>query len=309
MTDQALPEFEFEFDRAIAVRSVAVPAAGVGDGPSTTTWAFEVDPGFTVGPKPNGGYLLAVAARAAGEALAAEGSPHRDPLAATVHYLRAPDPGPATAVTEVLRLGRGASQVRTTIHQGDRPCVDAVLTVGALAEPEAAEPERWSRVPPVALPPIEECYRLPASREGSPFVVPIMDRVDLLADPACLGFAVGQPSGRGELRGWLRFADGRPVDPLALLFFLDVFPPASFDIARSGWVPTLSLTTYLRARPAPGPLRAVQRVQVLADDRIDEVCELWDATGRLVGQATQLAAIRIDEGVEIVPPPPSAQPS
>lgn len=303
MTDQPLPEFEF--DRAIAVRR----AAEAGGGPGSTTWAFDVDPGFTVGPKPNGGYLLAVAARAAGEALALDGSAHRDPLAATAHYLRAPDPGPATVVTEVLRTGRSASQVRATMHQDGQPCVDVVLTVGTLAEPEATEPERWSRVPPVALPPLDECFRLPASREGSPFVVPIMDRVDLLADPACLGFALGQPSGAGELRGWLQFADGRPIDPLALLVFLDVFPPASFDIARSGWVPTLSLTAYLRARPAPGPLRAVQRVQVLADDRLDEVCELWDATGRLVGQATQLAAIRIDEGVEIVPPPPIAQPS
>jgi acyl-coenzyme A thioesterase PaaI-like protein len=301
MTDQLLPEFEF--DRAIAVR----PVTEGGDGPGPATWAFEVDPGFTVGPKPNGGYLLAVAARAAGEALAAGGSGHRDPLAATAHYLRAPDPGPATVVTEVLRTGRSASQVRATIRQDDRPCVDVVLTVGTLAEAEEAEPELWSRVAPVALPPIDECFRLPASREGSPFVVPIMDRVDLLADPGCLGFALGQPSGQGELRGWLRFADGRPIDPLALLFLLDVFPPASFDIARSGWVPTLSLTAYLRARPAPGPLRAVQRVQVLADDRLDEVCELWDATGRLVGHATQLAAIRIDEGVEIVPPPPSGQ--
>jgi hypothetical protein len=287
---------DFEFDLATQVTPVGATR-------DERTWSFDVDAGSTVGPKPNGGYLLAVAARAAAEALAADGSSHRDPLAATAHYLWAPDPGAATITTRVLRAGRGASQARATINQGERACVDVAFTVGTLAEPDQAPDESWSVVPPPDLPPLDACLRLPARREGAPFEVAIMDRAALHADPACLGFARGQPSGRGELQGWLELADGRPIDPLAMLFLLDVFPPASFDIARSGWVPTLSLTAYLRARPAPGPLRARQRAQVVADGRLDEVCELWDRTGRLVGQATQLAAIRFEHGTPIAPPP------
>lgn len=126
----------------------------------------------------------------------------------------------------------------------------------------------------------------------------IMDRADVRLDPAVMGFATGSPSGRAELRGWISLADGRPADPLAMLFFLDSLPPATFELARTGWVPTLSLTAYVRAWPAPGPLRVRQYAQSVDQDRIDEVCELWDATGRLVGQATQLAAIRIPDGVE-----------
>lgn len=287
MTD-ASPTVEplptFEFDAATAVE----PTGPAG------TFAFTVDAGFTVGPKPNGGYLLATAARAVGVALADAGSAHRDPLAATAHYLWAPDPGPATITVEVLRTGRSASQARAVVEQDGRRCVDLTLTVGTLGDAPAA----WAAVPPVEVEPREACFRLPASREGAPFVVSIMDRSDLRLDPRCLGFAMGQPSGRGELAGWISFADGRPIDPLGMLFFLDALPPATFDIGPSGWVPTLSLTTYLRARPAPGPLRVRQRAQVAGGGRVDEVCELWDASGRLVGQATQLAAIRIPEGVE-----------
>lgn len=289
MTDAAPPSSEFDLATAVRPR------------PDGTTWDLDVDAGFTVGPKPNGGYLLACAARAAGEALGAAGSTHRDALAASAHYLWAPDPGPAHIDVEVLRTGRSASQVRATIHQGDRRCVDVTLTVGTL--PDAPGPATWSALEPVSLPPIEDCTRIPASREGAPFVVAIMDRTDLRMDPACLGFAVGAPTGTGELRAWIAFADDRPVDPLGLLYFLDAFPPATFDIAPSGWVPTLSLTTYLRARPAPGPLRAVQRAQVVADGRVDEVCEIWDATGQLVGQATQLAAVRFNDEAEVVPYP------
>ena len=75
------------------------------------------------------------------------------------------------------------------------------------------------------------------------------------------------------------------------------------EVVRTGWVPTLSLTTYVRARPAPGPLRARMWAQHIAGDRVDEVCELWDADGVLVAQATQLAGIRFDDPSAVVPYP------
>ncbi len=279
----------FEFDVATAVRPRA-------DG---TTFDMDVDAGWTVGPKPNGGYLLAAAARAAGEALGVADSPHRDPLASTAHYLWAPDPGPAEIHTQLLRTGRSASQIRTTIVQDGRACVEASFTMGTLATGPSAP--WWSNRVPFDLPPIDECVKLPAARDGAPFVVSIMDRSDLRLDPEVIGFASGRPSGRAELRGWISFADGRPVDALGLLFFTDAFPPATFELANAGWVPTLSLTVYVRAVPVPGPLRVSQVAQVVDGGRFDEVCEVWDASDRLVAQATQLAAIRIPEGLQ----PPS----
>jgi acyl-coenzyme A thioesterase PaaI-like protein len=284
MTSDAPPTSEF--DQATAVRPAGAP----------DTYAFDVDAGFTVGPKPNGGYLLATVARAAGLALGDAGSDHRDALAATAHYLWAPDPGPATIEVEVLRTGRGASQARATIRQDDRRCVDVTLTMGTLTP---GEPTTWSSLRPFDVAPLDACLRVPADPPGGQFKVSIMDRSDLRLDPATVQWAIGSPQGRGELKGWIDFADGRPIDPLALLFFLDALPPATFDIGRSGWVPTLSLTTYLRAAPAPGPLRVRQAAQVVADGRVDEVCELWDAEDRLVGQATQLAAIRFDDPVSL----------
>ncbi len=284
----------FEFDQATAVRLTETTASGA-------IYAIDVDAGFTVGPKPNGGYLLAAAARASAEALAAQGSDHRDALAATAHYLWAPDPGPASVTVEILRVGRGASQARATLEQDGRRCVDVTFTMGTL--PPADTTAVWTGPAPLALPPIEDCIRIPASREGSPFVVSIMDRSALHMDPAAMQWAFGSPTGRGELRGWLAFADDRPVDSLGLLFFLDAFPPATFDIAPSGWVPTLSLTTYVRAQPAPGPLRVSQRVQSVDGGRVDEVCEIWDSTNRLVAHATQLAAIRFNDDTTVVAHP------
>lgn len=282
----AEPVPDFEFDRATEVVARA-------DG---TGFDMEVDPGWTVGPKPNGGYLLAAAARAAGRSLANAGAEHHDPLSSTAHYLAAPDSGPAEILTDVMRVGRSASQVRATIIQNGIPCVHATFTMGTL-DPDVPAPW-WSNQSPFDLPPIDECIKVPSSTGRGGPIVSIMDRSDLRLDPDVIGFAMDEPSGRAELRGWISLADGRPIDPLALLFICDAFPPATFELARTGWVPTISLTAYVRAVPSPGPLRVRQAVQVVDDGRFDEICEVWDSSDRLVAQATQLAAIRIPEGLQ-----------
>ncbi len=275
---------DFAFDRAIATDLDA-------DGLTSTG---QIDPGWTVGDKPNGGYLLAMAAQAGGAALAAAGSAHRDPLAATAHFLRAPDTGPVRLRSEVLRVGRSASQVRTVLEQNGTAYVEVTTTMGTLAA--ADQPATWTGREPFEVAPYDECIRLAGSREGSPFVVSIMDRAELRLDPAVMGFAKGRPSGEANLRGWISFADGRPADPTGLLFFADSLPPATFELVASGWVPTLSLTVYVRARPAAGPLRIAQWADAIDDGRVDETCEIWDGSGRLVAQATQLAGIRLPDG-------------
>ena len=92
--------------------------------------------------------------------------------------------------------------------------------------------------------------------------------------------------------GW-RSRASEPFDPVSLLFAVDAYPPATFEIEFSGWVPTLELTVYVRALPAPGPVRVLQRAQLIDGRRVDESCWIWDRTGRLVAQGTQLAVIRL----------------
>ena len=59
--------------------------------------------------------------------------------------------------------------------------------------------------------------------------------------------ATSDAAALAELRGWTRFADGREPDPLSLLFFVDAIPPATLMIGSTGWVPTLQMSTYVRA--------------------------------------------------------------
>jgi acyl-coenzyme A thioesterase PaaI-like protein len=72
---------------------------------------------------------------------------------------------------------------------------------------------------------------------------------------------------------------------------VDAFPPPSFDTPVTNMVTTVELTTYIRAIPAPGPVRVVSRARLIDPQCVDETCDIWDVTGRLVAQATQLAAV------------------
>jgi len=259
------------------VSAVSVREAG--------TFDAVVNPEWTIGGKPNGGYLLAMLGRAAASA-----SAHEHVIAASAHYLHAPIPGPVVIDVEPLREGRSASQIRAHLSQDGRACVEALLTTSELNTDTI--PYWDGGLPPLSRVPYEDCDRLiPQLPDGSR--VAIMDQIEVRLEPDSSGFTTGAPSGRGELRGWLALPGDKTFDPTSLLFAVDAFPPATFDIEFSGWVPTLELTAYVRALPAPGPLRILHRAQLIDARRVDESCYVWDRTGRLVAHGTQLAGIRL----------------
>jgi acyl-coenzyme A thioesterase PaaI-like protein len=216
--------------------------------------------------------------------------PHEHVIAASAHYLRPPEPGPVTLEADVLRAGRSASQVHARLVQDGRPCIDALVTTSRL---DADSKPYWSDgLPDPGVGSIADAVRLPpVNPAGQP--VPMMEHVDLRLDRDSFGFGRGAPSGRGELRGWLALPGDEPFDPTSLIYAVDAFPPATFDIEPTGWVPTLELTAYVRALPAPGPVRVLQRAQLIDAQRVDEACFVWDSTGRLVAHGSQLAGIRL----------------
>jgi acyl-CoA thioesterase len=268
-------------DSSVASFSSVSRVVAVGDG----TFRADVSAAWGVENRPNGGYLTAMIARAAGAV-----SSHPHVLAASATFVRSPEPGPVTITVEQLRAGRSASQFRGRLSQGERPCVEALLTLGTLSAD--ATPYWDGGLPEPGDVPYEAGERLdgllPDGRQVS-----ILEHVAVRLDPASAGFVHKQPGGTGELRGWLTLPGDEPFDPVSLLYAVDSFPPGTVDLEPSGWVPTLELTAYVRALPAPGPVRVLQQARLIEDHRVDEACFVWDRTGRLVAQSTQLALIRL----------------
>jgi hypothetical protein len=266
--------------------------------PSPKPGVFETDvhPLWTVGDKPNGGYLLALLGRAARAVVRDEGDRRGadwEVMSSTVTYLRPPDLGPGTVRAELLRLGRSAAHVRAVLVQEGADVVDAVFVIGAVPTAPAI---RYDGTPPFHAPAPEDCVRLPPRVPGG-MHVGLMEILDLRLDPVALPFsdAPPPPGLPAELRGWTRFADGGAPDPLSLLFFVDAIPPPTLMIGSTGWVPTLQMSTYVRARPVAGWLAIRMTANLVADGLVDETCVVWDDRGQLVAQSTQLARLRFGD--------------
>jgi hypothetical protein len=275
---------DLSFDAATALRPRS-------DG---STFDLDIHPLWTVGDKPNGGFLLALLGRAAAQAIRGEGRETWAVQSATVTYLTTPALSKAEIRTTVLRQGRTASHVRAILVQSERTLVDAVMVLGVLGP--GTEP-RYNDITLLRIPEPDQCVRLPPrTPEGVP--VGVLVTTDLRLDPLTVPAAPrppGEGSPRAELRGWLRFADGRDPDPAALLYFVDAIPPATLLIGSTGWVPTLSMSVYVRAHPAPGWLGIRFTANLVAAGTVDETCTLWDSRGHVVAQATQLARLRFPD--------------
>ncbi|WLW52049.1 thioesterase family protein [Streptomyces sp. YU58] len=277
---------EFDRDTAVVRREPGV-------------YDIDLSAGWTIISAVNGGYLLAVLGRALADAL-----PHADPFTISAHYLTASRPGPAVVRTDVVRTGRTLSTGQASLFQYDDQGreIERIRVLASYGDLDSLPDDVRTTAKPPAMPPMDQCFgpeaasdiRLPS---GGPTPVEgssaITDRLMLKLDPTTLGWALGAPSGKGEMRSWFGLADGRDADPLSLLLAVDALPPTAFEIGLKGWVPTVELTVHVRCRPAPGPLRVSITTRNLAGGFLEEDAEVWDTRDRLVAQSRQLARARL----------------
>jgi acyl-CoA thioesterase len=237
--------------------------------------------GWDVVGNANGGYLMAIGARAMAAAAA---QPH--PVTVTAHYLSPGRPGPVSIDPQIVKVGRRLTTVRATLQGPEKPLIELLGSFSNLTGIEG--PVRVDAHPP-DLPPPEECPRAaPDSQLGFPPA--IMGRVDLRLHPEDARFLDGSPSGEPLLRGWIRLANDEPMDVFGLLLATDAFPPTIFNARLPvAWTPTIELTAHVRGVPEPGWLRCRFSTRFISGGMMEEDGEIWDTSGRLVAQSRQLA--------------------
>ncbi|OLZ64904.1 TesB-like acyl-CoA thioesterase 3 [Streptomyces sp. IMTB 2501] len=274
-TQAVIGDSEFDRDSTVVRREPGV-------------YDIDLSAGWTIFGAVNGGFLLAVLGRALADAL-----PHPDPFTVSAHYLTASRPGPAVVRTETVRTGRTLSTGQASLFQCDEEGneVERIRVLASYGDLTALPDDVRTTATPPAIPPQEQCLGPgdgPAPVDGGSAIA---DRLMIKLDPATLGWALGAPSGKGEMRAWFGLADGRDADPLSLLLAVDALPPTAFEIGLKGWVPTVELTVHVRHRPAPGPLRVSITTRNLAGGFLEEDAEVWDSEDRLVAQSRQLARV------------------
>jgi len=275
-----------EFDLAM---DLAPRTAGDGCGSFTGRFTHE----WMIGNAVNGGVVMSLATTALQRQLAGSGG-HQDLLAFSGFFLTPSAPGEVVVETTVLRSGRTLSTGQMSVSQPgpDAQPVERLRALASFGDLDASAEVLRSATPPQMAPP-EQCLSTEQMPPSFLDATSLLERLDLRIDPATAGWASGKPSGKGEMRGWLRLRDGRAPDPTVLLFALDALPPVAFDLGILGWAPTLEFTGHVRGRPAPGWLQVALTSENLTRGLMEEDARIWDSTGRLVAQSRQLCGVRI----------------
>lgn len=249
----------------------------VGEG----VWEGNFDPAWNIGQAPNGGYAMAVGARALVAAL-----PHPDPMVITAYYLSRPAPGPVRCEVEVLRTGKATSSGMVRMVQGSETVIQLL---GTCTDIGAARGVSHNAVAIPEMPDYDQCLDTPVADN-----IALRRQLVQRMTSANVRALEGAPVDSASWLGWTAFADGAPVDLFALLLFADAMPPPAFALYGSdGWVPTLELTVQLHAHPAQGPVRCRFETPLITAGLVVEDGWLWDNEGQLVAVARQAAKVRV----------------
>lgn len=244
-------------------------------------WLGEFSPDWSIGQAPNGGYAMALGARALAEAL-----PHPDPMAVTAYYLARPASAPVRCEVEVLRIGKGTSTGMVRMIQNGETVIQLL---GTYTDMDRLRGVNHCTVPIPEMPGFADCVDTPVADN-----IALRRQLVQRMTPANVRALDGTPDGDACWHGWTAFADGGPIDLFGLLLFADAMPPPVFALyGPEGWVPTLELSVQLHARPAPGPLRCKFTTDLITQGTVAEDGWLWDSDGQLVALARQIAKLRV----------------
>lgn len=243
----------------------------------------EIAPGWDIVGNANGGYLLALAARAGADA--ADG---RLPVSITAHYLAPGKVGPIELDSEVLRVGGRFSTVRTTMADADRTLLAVLGTYAEIDPATPAHPTERVDASPPDMPSPDDCTPVEPTDTFPP---PFMGKIELRLHPDDASYGE-TPGGTPRFRGWFRLHDEEPVDAFGLLVAVDAFPPTIFNAGLPvAWTPTVELTAHIRRLPRAGWLRCQFTTRFITGGFLEEDGEIWDDTGQLVAQSRQLAVL------------------
>jgi len=266
------------FDDATAVTTTDSPES------DEMAWSGHLTADWSIGKVPNGGYSAAVIVRALLGHTGAE-----VPLSLTTHYYRpAIADAPVTVRTEVRRRGRTMTHADAIVEQDGKVRARSVAVLGSYP---ATERLLVAAAPPIS--PIEQCVARNPTAQG--FNMSLLDSLEILIDPSTIDTQTPDSSG-ARVDGWVRFRDDRPVDALALALFVDSFPPAALlAIPETGWVPTVEMTTHVRAQATNGWIRAEVTTDNIRGGTLIENVRLWDTTDTLVAEGRQLALLAVPQ--------------
>jgi acyl-CoA thioesterase len=284
------------FDRDTAVQRVDEQSTD-GKHAAEVRFTAEVSSDWRAGRGPHGGYLAAILLRALIETVAdpaRSGGPAggrsggRAARSLTIHYARAPKPGPVSIRVVLEREGRSLSTLSARMEQ-DGSLVALVLAAFSVPWPA---PEIYEEPMPDVAPPDPQRRSGKLLFEGAP---PFTQHLVLQPRIGVIPFQGA--SAPMEVGAWLGLAEPRPLDAISLAFLSDaMFSPPFIRIDQPATSPTVDLTIHFRAslprvaNPNPDELCFARfHTGLLHEGFFEEDGVIWAADGTVLIQSRQLA--------------------
>jgi acyl-CoA thioesterase len=252
-----------------------------------TRFGAVVAEGWKAGRGPHGGYMAAMLLRALMESVA---EPRRAPRSLTIHYARAPEPGPVQIRTVLEREGRSLSTLSARIEQEGRL---VALALSAFSVPWSG-PEISELAMPDVPGPDESRQAGSALQFGAPGFTRHLVMQPRVESPPFSGS--GHPM---EFGAWIGLAEARRLDAPVLAFFSDALIPAPFmGLETPSAAPTVDLTIHFRvalprvAEPDPHELCFARvKAGLIHEGFFEEDGVIWAADGTVLAQSRQLAIL------------------
>jgi acyl-CoA thioesterase len=279
------------------------------DGSVPGRYRVDVSPAWNCPIVPQGGVMVALAARAMGLELERSGTNGQPPTlrSLTTVFAAQVAAGPVIFDVSVLRQGRSMAQARAEVRSPGADAGHSTLAVFGQARPGF----EFTDVAMPDVPPPEDCpsFRDPwpddvEAPPGRRMEMAFWDKVEGRAALSHAPWDDWVPTS-SDTASWYRFDDpprhsDGSLDRLALIPFCDVNPGALRE--RMGprtpqWLPpSVDLTVHLFAEPKSEWLLGHHRARWAGDGYVSVSVNLWDPAVGLVAYATQVMFLVFPEG-------------
>lgn len=293
-----------------AVKVLAIPSEAIiasGNTAHGLTYTGDIDPVWTVGSVPNGGYVLALILEACLQYQSSRA--HVDPLHVTAHFLRATSVGSFKIHVSTLKIGKGFTNLTAELVQENVVKVTTHLIFG-INKRSPTDKLDLTINPPSSYARRHPLYSHPSEAIATPLRRPwnfgkhvsLMEDQEILArnKPNSTSRTSGSSIGGGGLEwgGWLEFVDqGERITNPALIFLADIFintpnllPKSERIDLTPSWYPTMTLAVeFKHPIPPTSKLHAGRTVGLYSTGRFvnhpqgrhDIYVEVWTAPSNM----------------------------
>lgn len=244
------------------------------------TFSGHITKNWSINGVPNGGYLMAILAKA----MLQESDFKSTPII-TANFLGRSEPGKAGISIEKMAVSRQFNRMQAVLKQNGK---EKIRAFGTFANENNQCILESYETPAPEITKLENCVLVPEIPN-----YPLFGQMDIRLDPTSTGWLSGKLSDRSEIKGFIKFKNDRPFDVLSVLLIADSFPPAVITSqGMVAWVPTLEFSVNIRNITTSKWLKCVFRTRFITCGLLEEDGEIWDQDDKLIAISRQVAQYR-----------------